>query len=117
MEYGQERNVNRWNIPQTLEAEVRTRDQACIYCGCIVAAASKRGERMSWEHIINDTELVNRENIALCCISCNASKGIKELSAWLETKYCRTRGIHAGTVALIAQVALRAAKRSEPSAA
>jgi hypothetical protein len=109
--------VNRWNIPKALEAEVRSRDQACIYCGCIFAAASKRGERMSWEHIINDAALVNRENIALCCISCNASKGIKELSAWLETPYCRNRGIHPGTVAPIAQAALRAAMGSEQSAA
>jgi len=109
--------VNRWNIPKPLEVEVRKRDQACIYCGCRFATASKRGERMSWEHIINDARLVTRENIALCCISCNASKGTKELSAWLETMYCRNRRIHAGTVAPIAQAALRAATRSEQSAA
>jgi 5-methylcytosine-specific restriction endonuclease McrA len=109
--------VNRWKIPQALEAEVRTRDQACIYCGGIFAAASKRGERMSWEHIINDADLVIRENIALCCISCNASKGTKELSAWLETMYCRNRGIHSGTIAPIAQAAYRAAMRSKHSAA
>jgi hypothetical protein len=109
--------VNRWKIPKALEAEVRTRDQACIYCGGIFEAASKRGERMSWEHIINDADLVNRENIALCCISCNASKGTKELSAWLESMYCRNRGIHLGTIAPIAQAAHRAAMRNEHSAA
>jgi len=109
--------VNRWNIPETLEVEVSKRDQTCIYCGCLFAAASRRGERMSWEHIINDAKLVNRENIALCCISCNASKGTKELAAWLETLYCRNRAIHAGTIAPIAQAALRAAMRSEHSAA
>jgi hypothetical protein len=109
--------VNRWKIPQALEAEIRARDQACIYCGGIFAAASKRGERMSWEHIINDEALVNRENIALCCISCNSSKGTKELSAWLETMYCRNRGIHPSTIAPIAQAAYRAALSSQHSAA
>jgi len=73
--------------------------------------------RMSWEHIINDAKLVNRENIALGCISCNSSKGTKELSVWLESLYCRKRGVRAGTIAPIAQEALQAAVRGEHSAA
>jgi hypothetical protein len=109
--------VNRWHIPQALEVEVRARDQACIYCGTLFAAAPKRGARASWEHIINDATLVSRENIALCCISCNASKGAKLLSVWLESKYCRDRGIRADTVAPVAQAALLAALERERSAA
>jgi hypothetical protein len=109
--------VNRWNIPRALELEVCELDRACIYCGGVFAAASKRGQHRSWEHIINDAKLVNRENIALCCISCNASKGAKELPAWLEGKYCRERRIHAGTVAPIAQAALRVAIGVQRSAA
>ena len=109
--------MNRWKIPKALEEEVRARDKACIYCGGNFAAASKRGQRMSWEHIINDATLVNRENIALCCISCNASKGAKELSAWLESLYCRNRGIHLGTIAPIARAAYRAALGTKPGAA
>jgi 5-methylcytosine-specific restriction endonuclease McrA len=109
--------VNRWNIPEALELEVIERDQACVYCGRLFASAARRGERQSWEHIINDARLVTRENIALCCISCNASKGAKDLAVWLETKYCRNREIHAGTIAPVAQAALRAAMRSRRSAA
>ena len=104
--------MNRWNIPEPLELEVRERDRACIYCRGIFASASKRGERMSWEHIINDARLVNRENIALSCISCNASKGAKALAAWLQTNYCHNRGINSGTIAPIAQAALLATMRS-----
>lgn len=99
--------MNRWNIPRALEAEVEARDRACIYCGRDFALASKRGERKSWEHIINDANKVSRENIAFCCISCNASKGNKELTAWLKTAYCRKRGIHAGSIARVAQDVLR----------
>ena len=109
--------MNRWNIPLALEAEVRARDKACIYCGGIFAAAVKRGQRMSWEHIINDASLVNQENIALCRTSCNASKGTKPLLAWLESKYCKSRGIHMGTIAPIAQAACRAALGNKPGAA
>jgi hypothetical protein len=112
-----ERYVNRWNIPEALEVEVIERDQACVYCGRLFASATRRGERKSWEHIINDATLVNRDNIALCCISCNASKGAKDLAVWLETSYCRNRAIHAGTIAPVAQAALRAAIHSQCSAA
>lgn len=33
----------------------------------------------TWEHIINDASIVTRENIALCCVACNSSKGTKRL--------------------------------------
>jgi len=107
---------NRWNIPAALELEVEARDQACIYCGVSFASATRRGQRRSWEHIVNDARLVSRENIALCCISCNASKGTKSLAVWLETGYCQSRGIRAGTVAPVAQAALQAAGSAERAA-
>jgi len=68
--------------------------------------SDKRGRRPSWEHIVNDERIVNRENIAICCISCNASKGAKELSVWLSSKYCVQRGINRETVAEVIKRAL-----------
>jgi hypothetical protein len=53
----------------------------------------------TWEHIINDASIVTRENIALCCNSCNASKGAKDLRVWLNSKYCTRKGITPSTVA------------------
>ena len=61
----------------------------------------------SWEHIINDETIITRENIALCCVGCNASKGQKALKDWLESTYCRRRGITAATVAPIIRNALQ----------
>src|SRR2546425_11349031 len=61
--------MNRWNIPDWLEQEVRARDDHCIYCRAEFAIASAlRRSRPSWEHIVNDARIVTRENIALCCI-------------------------------------------------
>ena len=99
--------MNRWNIPDWLEREVRTRDVHCIYCGAnfAIASAERRG-RPSWEHIINDEMIVTRENIALCCIGCNASKGAKPLSAWLQSRYCVSRGITPQSIAAVARAAL-----------
>ena len=100
-------NMNKWKIPDWLEKEVIGRDRHCVYCGVIFTAKSQtRGSRPSWEHIINDARIVTRENIALCCISCNASKGAKILAAWLQSKYCKRRSITAESVAEIIKNAL-----------
>ncbi len=99
--------ANNWNIPLWLELEVRQRDKRCVYCG-IEFTSSKVSKKTapSWEHIINDAKIITRENIALCCCSCNASKGQKELSIWLESKYCKEKNINKDTVALIIKEAL-----------
>ena len=89
--------MNRWNIPDWLEKEVSARDRYCIYCGVefIITSPSQRRFKPSWEHIINDARIVTRENTALCCVSCNASKGAKALHAWFQSKYCESLGITA----------------------
>ncbi len=99
--------VNKWNIPDWLEQEVKQRDKVCVYCGVaftdpkVCVRSSK-----SWEHIINDAKIVTRENIVLCCRGCNASKGQKLLKDWLDTSYCKERNINAETVASIIKQAL-----------
>jgi hypothetical protein len=55
--------------------------------------------RPTWEHIINDIRINGPENIALCCGSCNASKGTKQLTDWLSSKYCLAKGINKDNVA------------------
>jgi 5-methylcytosine-specific restriction endonuclease McrA len=108
--------MNRWKIPAVLEREVLQRDQSCIYCGTPFGddSSAARRNRPSWEHIINDACIVTRENIALCCIGCNASKGTKGLATWLESKYCKNRGISPHTVAEVVQAALARAKAERP---
>ncbi len=98
--------MNRWNIPSWLEHEVLERDSSCVYCRTAFADQAPRRSRRSWEHIINDASIVTRENIALCCIGCNASKGTKALAVWLESRYCASRGITADSIAGVAQAAL-----------
>ena len=94
--------MNRWNIPEWLEQEVLARDTACVYCGIDFSLpASTRGTKPSWEHIANNARIVTRENIARCCMSCNASKGAKELRAWLQSNYCERKGIHERSVAKV----------------
>ncbi|PPE65322.1 HNH endonuclease [Caldimonas caldifontis] len=99
---------NRWNIPESLEREVIARDKACVYCSVrFVANGAVRRERASWEHIVNDARIVTRENIALCCVGCNASKGAKDLELWLGSNYCRAWGIAPEAAAPVVRDAIR----------
>ncbi|OFW96741.1 MAG: hypothetical protein A2W44_06385 [Acinetobacter sp. RIFCSPHIGHO2_12_41_5] len=99
--------TNSWNIPHWLEKEVRERDKQCVYCGeKFTPATISKKTCASWEHIINDAKIITQKNIALCCCSCNASKGQKQLSTWLQSKYCLDRGITKYSVAPIIQMAI-----------
>lgn len=99
--------ANKWGIPQWLETEVRQRDTECVYCRTKFTAPNiSPKSSSSWEHIINDASIITRENIALCCRSCNSSKGQKELTEWLSSPYCVTKNITFETVAPIVKQAL-----------
>ncbi|UDF36840.1 UNVERIFIED_ORG: HNH endonuclease [Shinella sp. XGS7] len=83
------------------------RDVRCVYCGC--EFGEERARKRSWEHIINDVHIATLENIALCCIGCNASKGAKLLTQWLASPGARRRGITESTLADVVLAALNAA--------
>ena len=96
--------MNKWNIPDWLENLVRARDKHCIYCGIVFNQRNiSRKSMPTWEHIVNDANIVNESNIALCCCSCNASKGAKELTFWLNSSYCIRKNITGETVADVAK--------------
>lgn len=91
---------NRWGIPIETEELVKQRDIKCVYCGIeFTGFDNSRKSKPTWEHIINDIRLNGSDNIALCCWSCNASKGRKKLQDWLKSKYCFNKIITAETVA------------------
>lgn len=99
--------MNRWSIPAWLEREIIARDTNCVYCGVGFGPNGKTRKTMpSWEHIVNDARIITRENIARCCMSCNASKGAKLLSEWLNSNYCKTRNIDMGTVSPVVRAML-----------
>ncbi len=94
--------ANRWGIPKEVEKIVIERDRKCVYCGILFIESDKnRKSRRTWEHIINDVKINGADNIALCCGSCNASKGNKSLEDWLKSKYCINKGISIKTVPMV----------------
>lgn len=100
--------MNRWKIPSWLEREIIARDHSCVYCGNpFIHGSSARRSRPSWEHIINNARIISKENIALSCIGCNASKGSKDLTEWLKSTYCIEHGITEVTVAEVVKAHLQ----------
>ena len=103
--------MNQWGIPDWLETEVKERDKTSVYCGIqMIEQMPPRDPRKAtatWEHIINDGRIVTRENIARSCVPCNSSKGTKKLSDWIQSNYCKKRGINKDTVADVVKAALR----------
>ncbi len=94
--------ANRWGIPKDVEELVKQRDICCVYCGIsFINSEPTPKTRPTWEHIINNIKINGPDNIALCCGSCNASKGTKLLVNWLTTKYCLTKGITKDNVATV----------------
>ena len=90
-----------------MEKVIIERDKVCVYCGVPFTTPEQcRRTSPSWEHIVNNARIVTLENISRCCVSCNASKGTKDLSDWLESTYCKKKGISAETVADVVKKAL-----------
>ena len=72
--------ANRWGIPSEVENHVKDRDSNCVYCGIEFRENdNNRKSQPTWEHIVNDIRINDINNIALCCMSCNSSKGSKKL--------------------------------------
>jgi hypothetical protein len=99
--------MNKWNLPDWLEREVKDRDRNCVYCRIELGSSKETRHSIErWEHIVNDARIITRDNIARCCVPCNSSKGTKTLSVWLQSDYCKRRGITKDTVAEVVKRAL-----------
>jgi 5-methylcytosine-specific restriction endonuclease McrA len=100
--------ANRWGIPKDIKDIVKQRDTSCVYCSVEFSINdNSRKTKPSWEHIINDIRINGSDNIALCCMSCNASKGSKLLEDWLESDYCKKKEITVDSVAEVVKLALK----------
>jgi len=93
---------NNYGLPDDKVDQVRARDKDCVYCHKIMTDPKDRGNRTDWatiEHLNNMPPWDNAITIAICCFSCNASRGNKNISDWFKTQYCVERNINLNTVA------------------
>jgi len=104
---------NNYGLPEDAVALVRKRDCRCVYCHKAMVppnTATWRGDWATIEHLNHRPPWNNPETIAICCGSCNSSRGDKPLPKWLESRYCQERNISLATVARPVQQYLRKRK-------
>ena len=104
---------NKYGIPKDDEEEIRARDKTCIYCHISMKgfphAMGPSGATI--EHLNNDGSFDKKHNIAICCRSCNSSRGEKKLMDWFKSLYCIERNINEKTVAKPVKEYIRSEKR------
>ena len=83
----------------------------CVLPEEILTGKAKPQGPASLEHINNcDLRPSNEGTVVLCCGSCNASKGTKNLLEWLDSDSCRKNKIGRNTIAPIVKSCLKARK-------
>ncbi len=82
---------NKYAIPAEELQAIRNRDKDCVYCHKEISIPSEgvwRGDWATIEHLNYLPPWNNPNTIAICCGSCNSSRGIKKISDWFKSKYC-----------------------------
>ena len=95
---------NQFGIPNKDEEEIRMRNRVCVYCGKAFNKKGTYGKRATIEHLSCDPPFywkdgLKKSGLAICCGSCNSSRGKKTLPNWFKTPYCLDRNINKDTIA------------------
>lgn len=95
---------NLYGIPKQELEKIRARDKVCVYCHKKMLGTTVSDNRREWatiEHLNHLPPWNNPSTVAICCGSCNSSRGQKKLLDWFKTPYCVERSINEKTVAEI----------------
>ena len=98
---------NSFGIPEHVLSELRSRDKDCVYCRktLIYPYVAKGSTNCATiEHLNCDGPFLwsnglQADDLAMCCGSCNSSRGIRTLTDWFRTPDCIEKNINANTVA------------------
>ncbi len=94
---------NNFGLPEERLEKIRARDVDCVYCHKKMVAPSDGGFRGDWatiEHLNHLPPWNNPSTVAICCGSCNSSRGNKTLLEWFNMPYCLNKNINIETVAV-----------------
>ena len=93
---------NKYGIPEVALKKIRERDITCVYCHKTMTNLNTGGRRSDWatiEHLNYLPPWNNPVTVAICCGSCNSSRGTKKLLDWFKSAYCLEKDINKETVA------------------
>lgn len=92
---------NKYGIPEEDLKKIKARDKTCVYCQKTMINHGAEGWRGDWatiEHLNFLPPWNNPATVAICCWSCNSSRGNKKLLDWFKAPYCIERNINEETV-------------------
>lgn len=109
-----------FGIPDKILAGISTRDKSCVYCRKIMIypyQSQQCKDSATIEHLNSEppfhwSDGLRENGIAMCCGSCNSSRGAKKLTDWFKSRYCLDRSINAETVAELVKKFLQLNPRS-----
>ena len=93
---------NKYGISEEALERIRARDTACVYCRNPMTnpkSDARHGKHATIEHLNYLPPWNNPITVAICCGSCNSSRGKKKLLDWFRTPYCIEKNINEKTVA------------------
>ncbi len=97
---------NRFGIPEEVEKRIRNRDKKCVYCHKLIIYPCVGENKRDWATIEHLREMppfywndgLKEEDLAICCASCNSSRGKMKILDWFKTPYCVDRRINEKTI-------------------
>ena len=100
--------ANKFGIPAEVEKRLRARDKKCVYCKKSMTYPCTGDKQRDWatiEHFREEGPFywdlkLKEKDLAICCGSCNSSRGVKKHRSWFKTAFCVERKINEKTVAL-----------------
>jgi hypothetical protein len=106
--------ITKYGIPQNQLDVIVARDKDCVYCHKIMilhdianrsdsATIEHLNHREDWDSVqdFNSKNMPVYPIIAICCWSCNSSRGRKPLLEWFQSNYCKKWNISQTTVSKV----------------
>ena len=93
---------NIYGLPEKELERIRARDKKCVYCHKKMADPKSDAWRGDWatiEHLNHLPPWNNPDTVAICCSSCNSSRGNKTIISWFESRFCKEKNISLESVA------------------
>ena len=90
---------NSYGLPEDDLEKIRNRDKVCVYCHKKLSRQYAIKDWPTIEHLNYLPPWNNPETVAICCWSCNSSRGNKPILKWFDSRYCVDKDINIKTVA------------------
>lgn len=93
---------NNYGFSEAELKPIKKRDKKCVYCNKKMDRTHTGKVRSDWttiEHLSEKKPFYKKDGLeidglAICCWSCNSSRGKKTLREWFGKPYCKARNTH-----------------------